>query len=165
MDACQTCGTVRHRAGVLFPVRRLCNCESRLCHCGKPAIFVEFQSPIKSTEPKIPAKSNEVAEFTCTEHAPDDAPLSMDSGISKTADSAVLPAKRVKRPAVTSGPLNLDPLWSYPPPTGATSSHKVRCTNCDDAHALRDRVMWNGSESYCPKCNNRMYVHDWESDE
>lgn len=163
MDACPTCGAERNRVGVLYPARLLCPCESRSCHCGEPALIVEFQRPIKSTEPKIPSQSNDVAEFTCATHAPDDAPKPMANPVDiPRADG---PRPRRKPVLQASGP-NVDPAWGWStPPNGALSTQRVRCWVCDHEHALKERTMWNGTESYCPKCNDRMYVHAWEENE
>jgi len=146
MITCPMCGANRHYVGVAFPVRRLCKCESRNCgRCTTSAVFVEFQNPIKHGEPKLPDKSNQHAQFTCKGHAPDDLP-------------------EEPRPKRTGRP-HVDPVWSgATPPPGSNSREKVVCCSCGRVHEVRQRLMWNGTESECPSetCKNRMYVHHWE---
>lgn len=155
MDACPKCGVNRRYVGVAFPVRRLCKCEPRDCgSCDAAAVFVEFQNPVKNGEPKLPVKSNQNAKFSCQTHAPDDLP---EDPIEEEPGART--RKRTgKRPHV-------DPVWTFPqPPPGSNSREKVVCYSCGLVHEVRQRVMWNGTESECPveTCKDRMYVHHWE---
>lgn len=151
MDACPKCGVNLRHVGVAFPVRRLCKCEPRTCgNCEAPAIFVEFQNPVTKGEPKLPSKSNQVARFSCKTHAPDDLP-------DEPVDDEPSPAKgRGGRP-------HIDPVWARAtprPPSGADSRAKVICLACGRRHEMRQRVMFNGTYSYCPDktCNSDMYA-------
>lgn len=151
MDACPKCGVNRRYVGVAFPVRRLCKCETRDCgNCDTAAVFVEFQNPVTKGEPKLPNKSNQAARFSCKVHAPDDLP---DAPI----DEEHTPTKsRGGRP-------HIDPVWSQSTaqaPQGADSRQKVICLSCGLPHEMRQRVMWNGTYSYCPDktCNNDMFT-------
>jgi hypothetical protein len=149
MVACPKCGVNRRYVGVAFPVRRLCKCESRTCgSCATAAVFVEFQNPIKTEEPKLPAKSNHLARFSCKDHAPDDLPQEPMDDVSD----------RQGRP-------HIDPMYgSSRPPSGSDSKEKVVCYACGLVHEARQRVMWNGTYSECPveTCKNHMFVHHWE---
>lgn len=156
MRSCPSCGVPRVFVGVAFPVRRLCKCEARTCaRCKTPAVFVEFQGSIKQEEPALPAKSGGVAQFSCKEHAPDDLP--------EEPVAVEVPAGEVKaRPRKTGGRPHIDPIWekaTAKPPPGAESSDKVQCLSCERVHALRDRLMWNGTYSECPveTCKSTMF--------
>jgi hypothetical protein len=151
MDACPKCGVNRRHVGVAFPVRRLCKCETRGCgNCDTPAVYVEFQNPVTRGEPKLPNKSNQAAKFSCKNHAPDDLP-------DETADEEPTPARsRGGRP-------HIDPMWSRVTshaPQGANSREKVICLSCGLNHEMRQRVLWNGTYSYCPDktCNSDMFT-------
>lgn len=153
MSACPKCGVNLSHVGVAFPVRRLCKCETRTCgNCVAPAVFVEFQSPVTKGEPKLPDKSNKIARFSCKTHAPDDLP-------NEPADDKPSSTKnREGRP-------HIDPVWAKAtsrPPAGADSRAKIVCLMCDRRHEMRQRVMFNGTYSYCPdkKCNSNLYAEE-----
>ena len=155
MSECPKCGVARRYVGVAFPVRRLCKCESRDCgKCGAAAVFVEFQSPIKNGEPKLPIETNPFAIFSCAKHAPDDIPEEI------VEPSAAPKKKKGGRP-------HIDPVWAAAtssPPPGSRSREKVICSACNLTHELRERVMWNGTHSECPveTCRHDMFVMSWE---
>lgn len=150
MDSCSKCGVARRYVGVAFPVRRLCKCENRDCgECKKPAVYVEFQHPIKTGEPKLPIESNQYAKFACQKHAPDDLPEGGDEVPSTPA------GKKGKRP-------HTDPVWdraSSRPPPGSLSKTKIVCSGCGLVHEPRLRVMWNGTYSECPvdTCREQLF--------
>lgn len=146
MDSCVTCGAERRRVGVLYPARALCPCEVRVCGtCGRPATVVEFQVLVRKAEPKLPDKSGGAALFMCATHAP--------TGVITHAPTAPAPKK-------TRGQPLIDPAWTFEtPPAGTTSRLKVQCVGCKHPHTMKDRRMFNGTESECPKCRETVTVH------
>lgn len=159
MDQCPRCGAERKRIGVMFPARRLCDCEKGSCSvCGKPAAIVEFQKPIKDNkEPAVPSKQ---ASLFCLEHRPEGFPAKetaakVERGTKRTG------GKKGRQP-------HIDPAWETcwkEPPTGAGSRERVRCVGCGNEHEMRQRVMFNGSYSYCPECNEDMFVPIWDEED
>ncbi len=151
---CPSCGASRVRTGVLFPARKLCECENQKCDCGQPAVIVEFQAPVKGEEPPLPAASDKVAKFYCASHAEFHAAW----------DDANVRRLQSPRPREKMNAGNVDPVWNTwgnrEPPSGARSSAKVRCAECRDIHPLAKRKMWNGTESQCPKCGHNVYTRE-----
>jgi hypothetical protein len=126
---------------MLFPVRRLCSCESFTCECGAKALVVEFQKPVKTSEKDVPAK------YLCGSHTPGDFVIETNLPRAKAAK-----AKRGELP-------HIDPVWHGPrPPEGSSSPMGVECVGCRFVHAMRTRRMFNGTESLCPKCGERVWV-------
>jgi hypothetical protein len=142
MENCDTCGAARHRTGVLYPVRRLCRCEKFNCGCGAQALVVEFQKPVKTSEEGVPAK------YLCGEHSPGDFIAEIEKPLSKGAR-----AKKNELP-------HIDPAWKAPrPPENSNSRLIVQCVGCKNVHETRERRMFNGTESLCPKCGERVWVY------
>ncbi len=148
METCASCGAERHRVGVLYPARRLCPCEKRACQCAKRAAVVDFQPPIRGDEPLLPAASDHVARFLCAEHSPAALPV----------DGERDQVPRAKKRGAGQMP-HVDPAWRAPtPPPGSSSTLRVQCVACKGVHALEQRRMFNGTESLCPDCAERVSV-------
>lgn len=155
-----TCPIARaSRTGIMYPARLLClPCEPRQCACGKDAYVVEFQRPIRGEEPALPVASDDAVKFYCHDH--------MAFANQVEAKKLVVPPPL---PTKTSRRGHIDPVWernSTIPPLGSDSSLKVSCVACKRIHTLKQRMMWNGTKSYCPdvKCNEPMYVPTWEGE-
>lgn len=146
MITCSSCGVARSYVGVLFPARLTCPCEMAPCNsCEKDAVGVEFQRPIKEQEPNDKT-------YWCVDHKPGDFHIASTQW-SLTDDEPK--TKRKKRePEKSTGRPRIDPAWgdTLPPPPGSSDANKVQCAVCRDTHAMRDRVMHNGTHSSCPKC-------------
>jgi len=185
---CPDCGVERRHIGVLYPVRRLCRCETRTCcACTDKAIVTELQAPLKGIEPVLPATSNTVAKFYCKKHCPEDFPLeappttrprsvSSSRPSSPSSPSIPLSAETIDEeyaspctPRKVNGAPHIDPVWERASPEklpmGADFKLPVTCVACKLGHRLKDRKLWNGSYSYCPKCGETMYVPAWDKDE
>jgi hypothetical protein len=170
MTQCPDCGAERRYVGVLYPVRRLCKCEVRVCvDCGKKAVVVEFQAPVKGVEPPLPTETNNAARFFCKKHCPED--FSFEAAPKETPEpegpfEEALPPGQTRK---VRGAPHIDPVWDRispsKPPAGADSSQRVECVACKHAHKLKDRKLWNGSYSYCPKCGENMYVPIWDEED
>ncbi len=157
---CTVCGVVRSYVGVLFPARLLCACEDHVCRvCDAKAVGVEFQKPIKTQEPSDCA-------YWCGAHKPDDfpevAPAAERPKWSLEGGEPEKEPKRKKRQAVEvhdGGPPHIDPAWTFSePPPGAMDAQKVKCAVCKNTHMMRERRMWNGTHSRCPKCQELVTV-------
>ncbi len=155
MDHCPKCKTERKRIGVMFPARRLCNCESGLCRvCKDDAAVVEFQKPVKDVEPSL--ENSKQARLLCIEHLPEGFPMA----------AVVAPASESKgrKTKTQKGRLpHIDPTWEASSaaclPAEAEATNQVQCVACKNVHALRKRVMFNGTYSYCPACSTEdMFV-------
>ena len=163
---CATCNTPRRYVGVSCPARRLCPCETgHSCdECGKAATTVEFQNRITGQEPALPKKSNGTAIYFCNKHAP----FSERDVPTEAAPLPSPPPPPIKREGLYRNGANLAPFYrnnpEIPPPSGSQSRERVECAdrNCRDVHELRERKGWNGTESVCPKCGERVYTHAWE---
>lgn len=158
MDKCPRCHAERKRIGVMFPARRLCNCEEGVCReCEQPAAIVEFQKPIKDN--KEPALTSRQANLLCLEHRPEGFPMS--ATVARTEGGKLVKGKKGRLP-------HIDPAWetcTQSLPKGADSRQHVKCTGCGNEHELRQRVMFNGTYSYCPECNDDMYVPMWDEED
>ena len=161
---CPGCGAERRYVGVLYPVRRLCKCEPHVCGvCDKKAIVAEFQSPIKGVEPL------EGTKFFCKKHCPED--FSLEDAKELPAPEPEVPYEEAAPPQQirkVRGMPHIDPVWERAspgkPPGGANSHQRVACTACKHEHKLKDRKLWNGTYSYCPKCGENMYVPIWDEE-
>lgn len=160
MTQCPDCGAERRYVGVLYPVRRLCKCEKLKCDlCDKKAVVAEFQSPIKGAEPTSGAK------FFCKKHCPEDFAFEATTETDGPIEEA-LPPGQIRK---VRGTPHIDPVWDRAspdkPPMGANSNQRVECSTCKHVHRLKDRKLWNGSYSYCPKCGENMYVPVWDEED
>jgi adenine-specific DNA methylase len=157
MQQCPSCGAERRLVGVMFPARAMCACEKRSCaFCTNKAVIVEFQSPVRGDEPRLPTISNDKAVFTCANHAPFEAPSTEEKPLAPTA-------KKVKK-----GKPQVHPAWSESQassPPGSQSGEKVECAACKSTHRMRDRVMCNGTRSECPKCGHAVHTLSWEKED
>jgi len=141
---CPHCGAERYYIGVRYPIRALCSCENVPCDvCEAPAIAVEFQGRVKTEEPV------ERIHY-CGEHTPE--PVTPEA-----PPVAPGPKKRERNPSI-------DPAWTAAtPPPQLNSPSRVQCFSCGDRHQMKQRKMFNGTQSNCPKCGDGMYTLDMES--
>lgn len=169
MNCCSLCGAERRRYGVLYPARLLCPCEAHACHCSEAAIIVEFQSPMRGKEPQLPPQTTNTVAFFCAEHCPSGFPLEVAKGADKKTEGAKpAPAPQSKRKGKAGGEQlelpNLDPIYArlnMKPPSSALSTELFECAECKHIHRGRERRLWNGSRSDCPKCGERVYTRAW----
>jgi len=165
---------------VLYPARRLCTCEKRTCGaCDKKAVVVEFQRPVRGAEPGLPDDSDRTATFFCKTHCPEDFPLDAPKPKTKVVPAATPTDDNVGKVIdyhekyfgsgkKGHGAPHIDPVWELAspgkPPGGANSSDRVECIACKYAHRFKNRKLWNGSFSFCPKCGEGMYVPLWDEE-
>lgn len=149
MVKCSKCGAERKLVGVMFPARLLCACELQVrpkcSECRAPALIVEFQKRVRGEEPAL---DSDDARFLCASHKPDGFNI-------PTAET-----KKGTKPHV-------DPEWSRATeasPPGAFSRLRVQCASCKNEHEMRQRVMFNGSRSECPKCGHHVTTPAWEGE-
>jgi hypothetical protein len=147
MQKCEKCKAAKQFYGVTFPSRYLCSCEEGRCErCGKPAVAAEFSRRVLNTEPPLSE-----ASLYCKAHRPAGLP------------DIPAPKRRKSEP-------HISPAWTacFPnlkPPT-ADSAERVECADCRDVHAVKDRILFNGSQSHCPACKTEtVFTHAWPAEE
>jgi hypothetical protein len=126
---------------------------------------VEFQQRLDGKEPKVPSRK---AKLLCLDHLPEGFPrraLVVKEAPEETAPAEVAPKKRSRG----KGRLpHIDPVWEAATPRlppKSESRERVKCVKCGLEHELRKRLMFNGDFSYCPDCNEDMFVPVWDDEE
>lgn len=180
-NICKKCKEERHYIGVATPSRTLCACESGKCSvkgCDDVASIVEFQHPVRNGEPRLKSKD---AYLFCLEHRPEGFPVSQAIGetldidpadnadnaeaVDPSFDNAKTRANKKGRGRLP----HIDPAWEAVCPnrlpSRANSSLLVKCVECLNVHEMRQRVMFNGSYSYCPHCGETMSVPEYREEE
>lgn len=153
MDAqifhCDDCGIDRPLIGFLYPCRLLCNCtweKDLVCSiCKEPALVLEFEGDLEGKSTSF-CRTHSPCELDEESTAQDEFDFFEDEGFEP----------------------NLDPIYhrnGIPAPPSSLSKRKVCCYDCYDVHALRDRVRWNGSCSYCPMCDSDMVDYEPEKED
>lgn len=148
MSVCPTCDIERIYTGKRTPSRALCNCETKKkCHyCGGAAIGIEFNSSIKTEEPKLTEKN---AQYFCKEDAP--------------AGFVITKKSRSPKKKESDGPEYIYILCS-----ACGYKHKPS----DRAYTKpleyvppKGRRPMVGQKTFCPKCNDTVSVPIWIEDE
>ncbi len=78
----------------------------------------------------------------------------------KTKGKEARSVRPVSKAKAAAAKPHIDPVWtraSKRAPRGSNSAEVVRCLECDNHHQMRERVMFNGSNSDCPRCGGSMF--------
>jgi hypothetical protein len=173
MAPCPTCGAARTLAGILYPARALCPCESRRCaRCVQPAVVLEYQQIASDFESPLPDASNRQVKFFCYVHNSTAAKVA----VRPEAPALPKPAKPAKpletikqveavakvvvaRRGKSSKP-HISPEWCLEAsPPDCNSATPVECAGCRQTHPMKARRNFNGSKSECPSCGFHVFTH------
>lgn len=147
--------------------------------CDKKAVVVEFQQPIRGLELALPDKSERTAKFFCKADSPDDFPFDAPKRKQKAVIAEVpddhdgeaidYHEKYFGGDKTGHGAPRIDPAWEQAspgcPPGGSNVTNRIRCCECEHVHRPKDRKLWNGSYSYCPKCGHDVHVPVWDEED